>query len=416
MNKKSYLYGMITGIVAAAFIFVVLFSVARVYGIVTKQMVSVDDNTTQIENKYEEINNKLEAIDSVLDAKYYEDIDWQILDEGAYEGYVNGLGDPYTTYFTKDEYESFVEESNGSYEGIGVIVTLGENGEDIEVLSPFTDSPGEKAGMIHGDRIMKVDGVDVTGMSTEDVVKLIKGPKGTNVVITVYRKSTDETLDLTVMRDVINMQTVSHEMLEGEIGYMIITGFEGVTYDQFMEAYNDLENQGQKGMIIDLRNNPGGYVQIVSKIADQLLGKGLIVYTQDKNGKKEELYSDDENQFEKPLVILVNENSASASEILAGAVKDHNAGTIVGTKTFGKGVVQGTYQFTDGSALKVTIAKYYTPNGNYIHGVGIEPDIAIELPEELQMQLVVERDQDTQFKKAVEVIKLLIAKEENTDK
>lgn len=411
MNKKSYLYGMITGIAATVLICTVLFSVAKVYGIVTQQMVNADDNTTQNENNYQEIDDKLKAIDSVLDAKYYENIDRQTLDEGAYAGYVSGLGDPYTTYFTKDEYEAFVEESNGSYEGIGVVVTVGENGKDIEVLSPFPESPGDKAGMIQGDRIMKVDGVDVTGMSTEDVVKLIKGPKGTNVVITIYRKSTNETLDLTVKRDVINMQTVSHEMLNGDVGYMIITGFEGVTYDQFMAAYDDLEKQGQKGMIIDLRNNPGGYVQIVTKIADQLLGKGLIVYTQDKNGKKEEIYSDSVHQFTKPLVLLVNENSASASEILAGAIKDHKVGIIVGTKTFGKGVVQGTYQFTDGSALKVTIAKYFTPNGNYIHGVGIETDVTVDLPEDLKNQLVVERDKDTQFQKAVEVIKDLIAKD-----
>jgi len=283
-------------------------------------------------------------------------------------------------------------------------VTYGENGKDIEVLSPFDGSPGSIAGLLPKDKIIAVDNKEVTGMSLEEVVTLIKGEKGTEVVLTIYRPSESKELDIPIVRDTIDLQTVAHEMLDDNIGYIEITGFQTVTYEQFMEALNDLESQGLNGLIIDLRNNPGGLINIVSSIADQLLPEGLIVYTEYNDGEREEIFSDEEHKFNKPLVLLVNENSASASEILAGAIKDYGVGTIIGTTTFGKGLVQTTYQLEDGSALKVTVAKYFTPNGNYIHKVGIEPDITIELPEEYRNQLYVEREHDTQLLKAVEVI------------
>lgn len=411
MNKRSYVFGIITGIILMGFVSIVILGMSKVNNSIIQPLLNGQEKVqgSELGLSYEDLDNKLKDIDAIIDDKFYEDIDKQAMNEAAYEGYVSGLGDPYTTYFSKEKYNDFMEDSNGSYEGIGVVVTFGENGEDIEVVSPFAGSPGEKAGVLQGDRILKVDGTDVSGLSLEEVVKLIKGPKGTEVVVSVYRKTTDEMIDLTITRDVINMLTVTHEMLDGSIGYLTISGFQEVTYDQFKEAYDDLEKQGQKGMIIDLRNNPGGYVHIVSQITDELLGKGLIVYTEDKNGKREEIYSDAEHQFTKPLVLLVNAYSASASEILAGAVKDDKIGTLVGTTTFGKGVVQGTYQLEDGSAVKVTVAKYFTPAGNNIHGIGIVPDIVVELPKELQNQFRIERDQDTQFIKAVEVMKGLLA-------
>ncbi len=411
MNKRSYFFGIFTGIIIMGLISGVIFGMSKVNEEIIQPIVNAQQTSQESESEYKVLDDKLKAIDTIIDSKYYEKIDQGEMNEAAYEGYVSGLGDPYTTYFSKEQYGSFMEDSSGSYEGIGVVVTFGENGEDVEVLSPFAGSPGEQAGVVQGDRILKVNGTDVSGMSLEEVVKLIKGPKGTEVVVSVYRKTTDEMLDLTITRDVINMQTVTHEMLEGDIGYMNISGFQEVTYDQFKEAYDDLEKQGQKGMIIDLRNNPGGYVHIVAEISDALLGKGLIVYTEDKNGKREEIFSDAEHQFVKPMVVLVNAYSASASEILAGAIKDYKVGTIVGTTTFGKGVVQGTYELKDGSAVKVTVAKYFTPAGNNIHGIGVEPDVAVELPEELQNQFRVERELDTQFIKAVEVMEELISQE-----
>ncbi|PKM51322.1 MAG: hypothetical protein CVV02_06880 [Firmicutes bacterium HGW-Firmicutes-7] len=396
MNKRDYLLGIITGVLVC----VVIIGVLKINNYVPEMLDAAD-------KEYDSLLEKLADIDKVLDSKYYEDFDEDTLLEAAYKGYVSGIGDPYTSYFSKEQFDLFLEDSAGSYEGIGVVVTFGENGEDIEVLSPFAGSPGEKAGVRQGDRILKVDGLDISGMTLEEAVKLIKGPKGSSVVLSVYRKKDDKILDVSIVRDVINMETVTYEMLEGNIGYLNISGFQEVTYDQFMEALKSLEKQGQEGMIIDLRNNPGGLVYIVAQIADELLKEGLIVYTEDKDGKREEIFSDEKHQFNKPLVVLVNEYSASASEILAGAIKDHEVGTIVGEKTFGKGLVQGSYQLEDGSAIKVTIAKYFTPSGNYIHKIGIVPDVEVQLPEELKNQFKVDRDQDTQLIKAIEVMKEL---------
>lgn len=407
MNKKlPFIFGLIIGFVICAVLTVsirgALFLMNYAGGMNPAQnsVQAGESETTSID----EFQDKLDQIDEVLEQTYYEDYDQEGLWEGAYEGYVSGIGDPYTTYFTKEQFESFMEDTSGSYEGIGVVVSFDETGSNVVVVAPFAGSPGEAAGILPGDYVLKVDGTDVAGMTLEEVVKLIKGEKGTQVLLSIYREDTKEFKDLTITRDVINQETVAYEMLEDNIGYIQITGFQEVTYDQFRKAYDDLEAQGQQGMIIDLRNNPGGLVEIVAQIADEILPEGLIVYTEDKYGKREEIKSDGESQFTKPLVVLVNENSASASEILSGAVKDHEVGTIVGTTTFGKGLVQGSYQLEDGSALKVTVAKYFTPDGNYIHEKGIEPDIAVELPEELQNQYYVEREQDTQFQKAVEVI------------
>lgn len=398
MDKKSFWYGTFAGFMAA-----VLISGVIVGAIVALAMMPLENPEDRYE-EYEQISDKLEDIDRILDSKYYEKIDRSKMLDTAIKGYVAGIGDPYTDYYSKEEFNSFMEDSAGSYEGIGVVITYGENGTDLEVLSPFAGSPGEKAGMLPGDRILEVDGKSVEGMKIEEAVELIKGEKGTPVVIKIYRKSNQKTMDINIIRDVINMETVAHEMLPGKIGYISISGFQEVTYDQFKKALTELEKQGQKSLIIDLRNNPGGLVDSVAQIADEILPEGLIVYTQDKNGEKEEIFSDKEHQFTKPMVILVNEYSASASEILAGAIKDYELGTIVGNNTFGKGLVQSTFQLDDGSAVKVTIAKYYTPDGNYINGTGIKPDVEVSLPEELKEQFYVEKDQDTQLKKAIEIL------------
>jgi len=283
----------------------------------------------------------------------------------------------------------------GSYEGSGVVVGYGEREGEVLFVGPFKDSPGEKAGMEPGDRIIAVDGTDVIGLDIDQIVQLIKGEQGSQVIITVTRE--EETIDIPIIRDVIEIPTVDYRMLEGNIGYIGMSGFDQVTKDQFVEALDDLDGQGQDGLIIDLRNNPGGYLHIVYGIVDELLGKGeLVVYTEDKNGKREELVTENKDSFNKPLVILVNGNSASASEILAGAVKDHEIGTIVGETTFGKGVVQRTFELEDGSAVKITVSRYYTPDGNYIQGVGIVPDVIVEYDPDY--------DGDNQLDKAIEVI------------
>jgi carboxyl-terminal processing protease len=268
-------------------------------------------------------------------------------------------------------------------------------------------SPSEKAGLKAMDRFISIDGVDVSGMTTEELVKLIKGEKGTTVVIKVSRNN--KVLEYSVIRDEIVVPTVSHEMLDNKIGYLRIGGFDRVTEAQFMEAFLDLEAQNQEGMIIDLRYNGGGLTHVVAAIADELLPKGIIYYTEDKEGNKATVYSDEERQFNKPLVVLVNQSSASASEILAGAIKDHERGVIVGTTTFGKGLVQQPVILSDGSVLKVTVAKYFTADGHYIQDVGIEPDILAELPE-LDEDATVPEGWDPQLDVAVDTILKMVQK------
>lgn len=399
-TKTGFLRGFIVGMLVVIVAFSIYFGIQNVIDVAALNGLPV------VAKEYTSIDSKVAEVQSLLDSNYINEMDQSKLIDGAVKGYVDAVGDPYTSYFSKTEYASFMEKMEGSYEGIGVVISYGKDNNEIVVVAPFDGSPGQKAGIMPSDVILKVDEESTVGMTLDKVVEKIKGEKGTKVKMTVYRPKTEETLDLEVTRDVIVVPTIEHKLLENQIGYLKISGFEENTYDQFAEALKDLEAQGEKGLIIDVRNNPGGYLNIVASIADELLGKGLIVYTVDKNGKREDLNSKGDVAFGKPIVLLVNENSASASEILAGAIKDRKAGTLVGTTTFGKGVVQRTFDLPDGSAVKITIAKYYTPNGNYIHGIGIEPDIKVELDELTEEQLKSEERpiMDSQLKKAIEVM------------
>jgi carboxyl-terminal processing protease len=403
-EKRNFIYGLITGAVIVLIISIFYFGTDKI-------VEKVEDNTgTQVvKNGYNSPGEKIDDILKYVDNMFYiEDYKKEDFYDSMYEDILNKLEDPYTTYYTPDEFKDVMEDTSGSYEGIGAVVSYIKETEEIMILSPFIGSPAEKAGLLPGDIIKKVDNQEIKGLSLEEVVaKKIKGKKGTKVVLTVYREvdNNNSMIDIEITRDIITVPTVSHEMLDDKIGYIRVTGFEKVTFKQFKEALTDLEKQNQQGLIIDLRNNPGGLLDIVIKMADELLPKGLIVYTEDKNGDRRVANSDEKHKFTKPLVVLVNENSASASEILSGAIKDSGIGTIVGTTTFGKGLVQTIVPLEDGSAMKVTISKYFTPSGNYIHKKGITPDVEVELPEELQKYLVVEREKDNQFAKAVEVMK-----------
>jgi carboxyl-terminal processing protease len=258
------------------------------------------------------------------------------------------------------------------------------------------------------DVIKEVDGISLYGMSLEEAVTYIKGEKGTSVELTIYRPSTEETLMLTIIRDEITEETVYYEELDNEMGYIRLTGFQAITDEQFDEALNALEDDGIDGIIIDLRNNPGGSLDTVINIVDRLLGEALIVYTEDKYGERHEYFSDEDESYDKPIVVLVNEYSASASEILAGAIKDLGVGTLVGNTTYGKGLVQNIIPLEDGSAVKVTIARYYTPSGNYINGVGIEADVQLVLENEEPYFFDTEKDEDLQLQLAFEVLEAAI--------
>lgn len=408
-EKRKFIQGLVIGMAIILVINVIYISGKKII-----KNFEQEKGIQIIKSGYDSREDKLHDILSYVDDRYYFENDYSEEDlyEGVYQGFLGELRDPYTVYYTKKEYEEFQEDTEAIYEGIGAVVEYLRGTQQLMILSPFIGSPAEKAGLLPGDIIREVDNESIQGLKMEDVVtNMIRGKRGTKVTLSVYRASDNSDIDIEITRDVITVPTVSHEMLEDNIGYIRVTGFQEVTYDQFKEAIDDLNLKGQEGLIIDLRNNPGGLLNIVIEMADELLPEGLIVYTEDKEGNREQASSDELNKFTKPLVVLVNEKSASASEILAGAIKDSGIGTIVGTTSYGKGLVQRVFPLEDGSAIKVTIAKYYTPNGNYIHGKGIEPDVEVDIPEKLKKKLVLEREEDTQFKKAVEVMKDKIAEE-----
>lgn len=401
MRKQGYFFaGIAVGvavILVIQFIFVGITGFDTILGMagLTSEPVIIEKEAEFSNDNYEDFEAKVKDVLERLDTYYYEGVDTDALYEEAVRGLVDSVGDPYTSYFTASEYDSFLEKMEGSYEGIGVVVSYGETEDEIIVVAPFKDSPGEQAGVEPGDIIIGVDHVNTVGMSLDKVVERIKGEKGTEVVLTVTREG--EEIDIPIIRDVIEIPTIEYELMEDKIGYISMSGFDLITEDQFKNALADLEKQGEEGLIIDLRNNPGGYLHIVYAIVDELLDKGqMVVYTEDKYGNRDELITETSNSFEKPLVVLVNGNSASASEILAGAVKDHEIGTIVGETTFGKGLVQRTFDLDDGSAVKITISRYYTPDGYYIHGVGIEPDVVIPYDSESET--------DNQLEGAIEII------------
>lgn len=400
MNRKSFFIGFTSG-AAIVVVLVLIYT-----GVQAAIDFTQDRGLGVVQVEYESLDAKFQDILDKLNEFYYEEIDTQELYSSALSGFVDGLGDPYTVYYTEEEYKSFTEGIDGTYEGIGAYVGYGDTRDVLLITRPMDGSPAEQAGLKPLDRVISVDGVEVSGMTIEELVKMIKGPGGTTVDIEVSR---DGALKMfTVTRETIIVPTVSHEMLENNIGYINILSFDRVTYEQFMEAYNDLEAQNQAGMIIDLRYNPGGLTTTVAAIADVLLPKDLtIYYTEDKYGEQIVIKSQNRDEFTKPLVVLVNEGSASASEILSGAVKDHDRGEIVGTTTFGKGLVQSSMYLDDGSALKVTIAKYFTPSGAYIHGTGIEPDVISEIPEVEDPESLPE-DWDPQLEDAIEVMEGLL--------
>ncbi len=390
MKKSSFFIGLASGMVILLLAQIALggfFSIGKIAQEVIPQYTN---------QEYESFETKVEDVIGKLNTYYYEDIEEEQLYEEAIRGLVDSVGDPYTTYFTQTEYASFMETMGGSYDGIGVVVSYGETEDEVVVVAPFKGSPGEKAGIKPNDQIIAVDAVDINGMALDKIVELIKGPKGTDVVLTVIRD--EETLDIPITREEIEVPTVEYSMKEDDIGYVAVSSFDLVTEEQFNNAIEELNKQGQKGMIIDLRFNPGGYLHIAYNMIDELLKEDmLVVYTVDKQGRRSELVTETKEAFDKPLVILVNGSSASASEIMSGAIKDHELGTIVGETTFGKGLVQQTIDLDDNSAIKVTVSRYYTPDGNYIQDIGVEPDVFVEED--------YEDDVDDQLEKALELIR-----------
>ena len=341
------------------------------------------------------ISTKMQELQSYIDRFYLFDYDEENVESGIYKGMMAGLGDVYTNYYTPEEYASFMESSNGSYSGIGAMLSQDYNTGIITVVKVFEGSPAAEAGVQPDDILYKVKGEEVTGMDLNLVVSDLKGEEGTDVEASFMRGT--DVLDLTLTRRSIEVPTVEYRLITDKIGYISISEFDDVTDDQFIAALDDLNSQGMENLIIDLRDNGGGLVDVTCDILDQLLPEGLIVYTEDKDGNREEETSDAEHYFPGKMAVLVNGNSASASEIFAGAIKDYGVGTLIGTQTFGKGIVQSLFPLSDGSAIKVTVSRYYTPAGNNIHEVGITPDIILEKD--------TESEEDNQLQKAIDVLK-----------
>lgn len=359
-------------------------------------------NTKVSENSVlnEETVDKLDVLKEYIDTYYYEPADAteETLQNGLYNGLMDSLGDPYTVYYTKEEFAEFMQESEGTYYGIGAYLNYSEDNNFGMISGVIPGSPAEAAGLQSGDIIYKIDGENAQGFELEEIVSRIRGDKGTTVKLTLYRENEGE-IDVEIQRDEINAVMVTSKMLDNNVGYIQIVEFASVTTGQFKQAMKDLELQGMESLVLDLRGNPGGDVDVVTAIAEDILPEGLIFYMEDKDGNREE-YTCGGADFKYPLVVLVDGNSASASEILSGAIQDAGIGTLVGTQTYGKGIVQGLFELTDGSGLKITIADYYTRNGRNIHGVGIAPDVEIEFDSELYS----EKEIDNQLEKALEIL------------
>ncbi len=351
-----------------------------------------------------QLTKSIKYIKTILDKYYLNDIDEDKAIEGALEGYVSSLGDPYTEYIPKDEMEDYKNNLMGNYVGVGIYMAQNSKDNTIVVLTPIKYSPAEEAGIQPGDIIKKINGVEYTGENMTAAANSIKGEEGTSVTLEIQRGQEIKTFELT--RKKITTNPVIAEKLENNIGYLEVTSFDEDTAENFKAKYEELKSQGITSLIIDLRNNGGGLVEQALKIADYIVPKGedlLVTVDKDKNEKIER--SEEDVLIDMPIVVLVNGNSASSSEILAGALKDLNEATVVGTTTYGKGVIQQLLTLRSGAGLKVTVEEYYTPNRTKINGVGIEPNEKVELPENVSNPLLVQRDEDTQLQKAIEILK-----------
>lgn len=343
---------------------------------------------------------KLSYLKKLIDETYLHDVKEKDLNEGIYKGYVEGLGDQYSAYYDKKETKELSESLDGSFSGIGAVMTQDASSGVITITQVYDDSPAKKAGIKAGDILYRVEEKTVTGKDLDKVVSWIKGKKGTKVNLTLLRGTNSDKIKVTATRDVINVETVKYKVLENQIGYISISEFDSVTGAQFAKALKQLQKKNIEGLVVDLRNNPGGSLSTVCDILDSILPKGLIVYTKDKNGKKEEYTSDEKHRLNLPMSVLVNGQSASASEIFVGAVQDYGKAEIIGTQTYGKGVVQNLFDLKDGTCVKLTTSEYFTPKGRNIDGKGITPDVKIEYKYNAK-----DPKADNQLDKAVSVVK-----------
>ncbi len=401
-GTKYYIFGIVTGILAAIAVALGAVGAVRLYRVVAmadRGNVSSGEHAGGAASITDaSVEQKLAVLEDTIGKYFWKDVEEEALEDGLYRGLLDALEDPYSVYYTSEELIALQQQTEGIYYGIGAYIQDGDAGY-VQISRVIKNTPAEESGLMQGDYIYKVNDEDMQGKDKSYVVSKIKGEEHTYVKMTVIRENAAEPIDIDVERRKIESPTVEYEMYENGMAYLQITEFDLVTTGQFESAYEQAKTEGMRGLIIDLRSNPGGNLSTVCDISRMLLPKGMIVYTEDKYGKREEYTCNGENEIEVPLVVLTNGYSASASEILAGAVKDYGIGKLVGTTTFGKGIVQKVINLSDGSAIKLTVSSYFTPNGNNIHGIGIEPDVEIPFDAELY-----KNGTDNQLEKAKEVL------------
>lgn len=381
-RKGGFIKGTVFGIVLTVVV------TAAVFGIRT--VIQTGDAPTDARTQ-----QKIQLIEKVISENYLEDIDETQMTSSMLKGLVSGIGDTYADYYTADEYKEILHSTQGDYRGVGMIMQQYEDTNEVLIVGVYEDTPAGKAGIKAGDILVQVDDMICQENSLDMVAAAIKNGEADQVHLILKRDG--ETYEVDVTKEEIQVPVVAGKMLDDQIGYIQIAQFTGLTSEQFAKYYQELREQSMKGLIVDLRNNPGGLLDASVDTLRQILPEGLVVYMETKDGTKTEYTCDGETPIDIPMVVLVNENSASASEIFAGSVHDYGVGTLVGTTTYGKGIVQKTFPFSDGSAVKMTIAYYYTPNGTCIHGEGIEPDVKVELPQDAES--------DLQMEKALEILK-----------
>ncbi|MEI3338541.1 MAG: S41 family peptidase [Eubacterium sp.] len=399
-KKSGFGKGFIAGLLVAV---AVIFGLSAVRNVLqTGKVISTASKSSLLDSHTVQ---KINTLAEYIQQTYYEDVDVEELREGLYAGLFENL-DVYSQYYTAEQYQSIYESSvSGTYCGIGASLQQDAKTKDVTIVHVYDGSPAQKAGLQEGDYIVSADEYEANSMELTEFVNHIRGEEGTKVHLVIYRESEGKELEYEIVREQLVLPTVSHEMMDEKTGYIDVTEFTDATPEQFSAALEDLKDQGMKALIVDLRSNPGGMLTAVCDMLDEILPEGLIVYTEDKKGEKKEYFSGDEKSLDLPLVVLVNGQSASASEIFAGAIQDRGAGTVIGTTTYGKGVVQTIRSLKDGSAFKVTTNRYFTPGGTCIQDIGIKPDVELEYEFLGKENETYSYDKDNQIQKALEIIK-----------